>query len=344
MKLSGARIAGFLRSPDPSIRAVLVYGPDSGVVRERVAQLARTIVPDLKDPFRVAEFSASLLKEDPGRLVDEACALSFGGGRRAIIVRGAGDIATPACKTLATAPRNDSLVVLEGDDLGKRSSLRVLFEETDGFAALPCYQDDQASLGELIAETFRAERILAEPDALHFLTDRLGADRALTRSELAKIILYVGGSGRLSLADAMACVGDSAALSMDDLAMAVAEGDQSALQRTLERLLLEGNQPVGLIRVLARHFQRLHLCTGLIAQGKTPDQAMAGLRPPVFFRDAPRFKTQLQRWSAARLAQALDILLSAETDCKTTGLPAAAICGRAFMQLARAAGAPARRR
>jgi DNA polymerase-3 subunit delta len=344
VKLTGARIAGFLRSPDPAIRAILVYGPDSGAVRERITLLAKRVVPDLKDPFRVADFPAASLKDEPGRLVDEACALSFGGGRRVVILRSAGDGATPACRSLLTAPPSDALVLVEGDDLGKRSSLRLLFEESDGFAALPCYLDDEASLGELITETLRAEKIQAEPDAITFLAERLGADRALTRSELAKLVLYIGGSGRLSLADAIACVGDGASLSLDDLAMAVAEGDQAGLQRILERLLSEGNQPVSVIRALNRHFQRLHLCAGQIAQGRSIEQAVGALKPPLFFRDAPRFKAQLQRWTAPRLAQALEILLTAETDCKTTGLPAAAICGRAMMQLARAAGAGARRR
>jgi hypothetical protein len=35
MKLASARVEGFLRRPDPEIRAVLLYGPDAGLVRER---------------------------------------------------------------------------------------------------------------------------------------------------------------------------------------------------------------------------------------------------------------------------------------------------------------------
>mgnify|MGYP003340380061 CR=1 FL=1 len=57
MKLDSRSIPGFLASPDPEIRAVLLYGPDEGKVRERGADLARKIVPDLNDPFRIAEFT-----------------------------------------------------------------------------------------------------------------------------------------------------------------------------------------------------------------------------------------------------------------------------------------------
>ena len=48
-------------------------------------------------------------------------------------------------------------------------------------------------------------------------------------------------------------------------------------------------------------------------------------------------KGQLQRWSAERLGTALDLLVAAELDCKTTGLPAEAMCGRCLTQLTVAA-------
>ncbi|HSV30176.1 MAG TPA: DNA polymerase III subunit delta, partial [Candidatus Omnitrophota bacterium] len=95
---------------------------------------------------------------------------------------------------------------------------------------------------------------------------------------------------------------------------------------------------VSVLRTLSRHFQRLHLAAGLMAQGKSVDQAMAALKPPVIFKAADRFKRQLSRWPADRLGRALELLLEAEAECKTTGMPAAESCSRAVMQLCRAAG------
>jgi len=71
---------------------------------------------------------------------------------------------------------------------------------------------------------------------------------------------------------------------------------------------------------------------------------VAALKPPVHFRSVQGMQDQLRRWSPDTLGKALDLLLEAEIDCKTTGLPAAEICGRAVMSLARAAGRSGRRR
>src|SRR5712691_8070383 len=117
MKLAGGRVEAFLRRPDPDIRAVLLYGPDAGLVRERAEAVARTVCPDLRDPFRVADLAASVLAADPARLADEAAQISLTGGRRVIRVREAGDALAPLFARFLADAVGDTLVVAEAGDL-----------------------------------------------------------------------------------------------------------------------------------------------------------------------------------------------------------------------------------
>lgn len=338
MKLASNRIEGFLKAPDAAVQIILVYGPDAGLVKERVARLTRSVCPDATDPFRIADLTVAGLRDDPARLSDEAAAIAMTGGRRVVRLHDAGDGVTTTVQSFLDHPLGDALVLLEAGELGPRSSLRKLIEGADNAVALPCYADEGGSLEAVIHESLRAQGLTAEPDAVAWLADHLGGDRLLTRSELEKLALYMGGSGRVRLADAAACVGDTAALSLDDLSMACAEGDHQTAQRILERLYREGTSPIAVLRSLQRHFQRLHLAAGAMVQGKSPDQALAVLRPPPHFRVAEHMRSQLVRWPAERLSPALDLLLNAEVDCKSTGMPAEEICSRTIMQLTRAAG------
>lgn len=338
MKLTGAKAEGFLKAPDAAIRVVLVFGPDSGLVRERVTRLIKGVVADPNDPFRVAELTPAILKDDPARLADEAAAMALTGGRRVVVVRDAGDSVASLFQGFLTNPMGDALVVVEAGELGPRSSLRKLMEGADNGAALASYADEGGSLSHVIQEELRAASLTAESDALAFLMDHLGGDRRLTRAELQKLTLYMGGPGRVRLEDAVACIGDTASLSMDDLSLATADGDHATAQRVLDRLFREGTHAVAVLRALSRHFQRLHYAAGLMAQGKSADQAMAALKPPVIFKAADRFRRQLGRWPADRAGRALEVLIETEADCKTTGMPAEELCSRAIIQLARAAG------
>lgn len=335
MKITGAKLTAFLKAPDPGAQCVLLYGPDRGLVRERADILARKVVDDLSDPFRVVELTAAPLRSDPARLADEAAAISFTGGRRVVRIRDAADALTKLLKAFIEHPAGDALVLLEAGELGPRSSLRRLFEQADMAAAIACYGDDARSLSGVIRETLQRHGLTASPEALAYLNESLGADRVLTRNELEKLALFKGQPGTITIEDARACVGDTMTASMDDVAYATANGDAVGLERSLARAFAEGLQAVSLIRANMRHFQRLHLVRASVEDGRRVEQAMGALRPPVIFRLAGSFKAQVGKWDRGRLSRALTVLTEAELSCKTTGLPAEAICGRAFLEIAR---------
>lgn len=338
MKIAGARVEPFLRAPSPGCSVVLLFGPDQGLVRERAQKLASGVVSDLADPFSTVDLAPAGLKSDPARLADEAAAISFGGGRRLVRVRGAGDEVTAAVKNyFATGTTDSSLVVIEAGELSNRSALRRLLEGAKEGAAIACYADDNRNLRSVIIETLKDHGLTASRDALAYLSAHLGSDRVVTRSELEKLALYKGAAGEITLEDAMACVGDSAASSLDEVIYGTGGGDPEAVDRALARVFSEGTAPVAVIRTTIRHFQRLHLVRGLMARDLPLEKAMGRLKPPVIFLRAEAFRAQARAWNEGRIARALDLLLEAEGDCKTTGMPDQAVCSRALLRIAQAA-------
>jgi DNA polymerase-3 subunit delta len=334
MKIAARSIENFLVGPDDSVAAVLLYGPDSGLVRERADRLATTVAGDAADPFRVSEVTSERLREQSSLLADEAAALTFGGGRRVVRLRAAADAQSGAVSSFLRSAVGGGLLIVESDELGPRSSLRQLFEAADNAAALPCYRDEGADLARFIAEELGREGLGLAHEARDYLAGALGGDRAVTRREIEKIIAYMGSvrTGRtVELADAVACAGDSAALSIDDLVFAIGDGNFAAVERLTTRVMQDGAAPVSILRAVGRHFLRVHL---MASAGPDRERAMRSLRPPVFSKHLPRFDAHVRRWRTARLHQALERLTRAESDCKTTGSPAETLCRRALLEIA----------
>jgi DNA polymerase-3 subunit delta len=337
VRLAPARIAAFLKRPDPEIRAVLLYGPDEGLVRERAEAVARSICPDLKDPFRVADLMASVLAGDPARLSDEAAQLSLTGGRRVVRVRGAGDALTKLFAGFLESTPGEAFIVVEAGELPSRSALRRAFEAARSAVAIGCYPDTPRELAAVIRETLAANRVTASRDAGQFLVEHLGGDRLLTRSELEKLALYAGDGGRIEVEGARLSVSDTAALELDDAVMAAAEGDAARLERVLGRVLQEGESPVSVTRALLRHLHRLHVLAARLASGTVLEEVMRAARPPIFFKQEDSFRRQLGLWTEARLRPLLDRVAIAELHMKTTGLPAETICREAMLAVAQSA-------
>jgi DNA polymerase-3 subunit delta len=346
MKIMGARVERFLRQPDPALFAVLLYGPDEGLVRERALQLVGTVLADPKDPFGLTELGADAVRSQPGILADEARAMSLTGGRRVVRVRQASDQVSAACRGLLALPSVAALVLVDAGELGTSSSLRRLFEGAPNAAALACYRDEGRSLADMIHEQLAASGLQPEPDAMAFLVERLGVDRGITMSELAKLDLYLAPAAGdqeprpVTLEDVAAVIGDSAALGIDDLVHATALGQPAVVERVLTRMLAEGQSPVGLLRMLAGHFGRLYQLACVVEAGEPVDRAVEMARPPIIMRRRSHFKNELRRWRAPALAILAGHFLQAEIACKTTGMPAAELCRAVALRACRVAPQP----
>jgi len=343
LKLERQRIAAFLKSPDKAARACLIYGPDRGLVTERAETLARAVVPDIKDAFRVVYLAPEELGAKPARLQDESAQLALTGGRRLIWIREAGDAAgAPLAAFLKDMPPGDSFVLVEAGDLKPRSALRRAFEGAGNAAAIACYLDGPREIEALVREVLGSHRVTADAAAVQYLVASLGGDRMMSRQELEKLALYAGDGGRIGFDDAADVVGDSAELSLDDVVLGAAEGDTAGFERALHRALAEGEAPVRILRAAMRHFERLHRAGARLAQGGSEEDAIANLRPPLFFKVKDRFKRQLRLWPPRRAAAVLGALTETERQVKSAGMPAETLTRAALLRIARGALGAAR--
>ena len=122
----------------------------------------------------------------------------------------------------------------------------------------------------------------------------------------------------MTLADAAAVVGDSSALGVEDAIHAAVLGRRPELERALDRLLAEGEAPVRLIAAAASDLMRL-LRLSVVAAGGSIEAAVAGARPPIFWRQRPVRRRRSAAGRRTRLAAGLALLQAAELRCKSGG-------------------------
>lgn len=349
MKIQTRQIDAFVKSPDPKARVILVYGPDDGLVRERASTMGKTVVADLNDAFNVCSLTAEEIIEDPARLPDEAYAISMMGGDRLIRITGSVDKISPYVKEYLEKPSDQTLIIIEAENLTPRSPLRKLCEASKEAAALPCYVDDARSASGLIRETLSHAGYQSPPDVTGWLANNLTGNRQKIRSELEKLILYLGPPenykgpegtatnkrmGTITMQDATTCCGDVGAAELDDLVQAVAGRNPSKVSKTFTKLLQEGMPVIMILRVLQNHFRRLHITKARIENGDPLEKAIKSLTPPVFFKQEASFKTQVSQTSITKLENILSKLCDIEAKSKKTGYPVETLCGQTLLGIA----------
>lgn len=333
MKLTWKQIEPFVKNPDAKARVILIYGPDNGLMRERAKIIGKTIVADLDDPFNVVSLTAEILGEDPARLSDEAKAMSMMGGSRLIRISGASDKLSPIIKDYLDDPSTENLVVLEAGELPPRSSLRQLCEKAKNAAALPCYVEDERGVSSLIREVIGGNGYFINGDAVQFLTSAVMGDRSRIRNEIDKLMLYMGDEKSITIEHVQQCVADAGAGELDALVYSVAAGQAEKAMSAYHRLLGEGIVDIMILRALQNHFRRIHYTVANMATGKSIDEAVKTLSPPLFFKVENAFKGQVKKWQGPKLDMVLSKLSELEAQTKRSGAPVQTLCSQAILSI-----------
>lgn len=335
MKLAYAKITPFLNSPPKSVRVILIFGPDAGLVHDRADKLAAKLSDDKDDPFATTVMSGSTLGSNSAKLMDEMAAMPMLGGRKMVRLHQAVDGNAGPIEDFIKAPcSGDSILIIEGGELQTRSKLRKVCEgKTETAAAVPCYFEDGPQRMRTIGALLHAENLNASHDILSVLAEILPPDRMAMNSELDKLALYVKGQKDISIDDIRAIIAKAGGAEMDELIEAIAGGNVARTGTLLDYLWAEQTSPVALLRAIQRHLMRLHVARSFVDKGENATMALKQLKPPVFWKQEKPMLRQLNRWTTPRLELRLHELREAEAACKKTGTPDIALCSQLFLNM-----------
>jgi DNA polymerase-3 subunit delta len=307
--LKSSGVARFLKSPEPSCRAVLVYGPDAGLVSERASELAGIFARTRRGSTELVRLDDRDFADDPARLEVELRTKPMFAGCSIIRVTAGQRLDAASLKATLAEPSENFLIV-EAGNLRPDSGLRKVFEKDKTAVALPCYADERA-LASMIDDELAEAGLSIDSDARTYLMTQLGADQALSRSEVAKLALYAAGGESISEDDVDAIVGDAAETALENFVYAASGGDPAVALRELQRLAAAGTDNAAALAALGRHFTQLHRVASAQSAGGSFEDAVKSLRPRPHFKREPVFLAHCKRWGATRLAQALPLIQEA---------------------------------
>lgn len=325
----------------------LIHGPAELLRAEALAEIAATVAPDPE----LADLNTARLD---GRVVtlaelQNACdTLPFLAERRLVVVEGllarlAGqgrgkakqadaaaeaddkaDAPPEAIKGLAKAvlaylehvPESAALVLLEEDTASGQGLRRVQeLARADHARIITAEKPRKNDLPDWIRVRARLRRVSLEPAAVADLADSVGDDLRLLDQELLKLADYAPGR-TVTRGDVRKLVAATRAASVFELVDALGLGEGATAARLMQHALdIDGEQPLRLLGMIARQYRLLIQVKALQAQGARPPEIARTLNLGEWA--VPRFQTQANRHSFARLERAMERILAADEAIKT---------------------------
>ncbi|SFZ85082.1 DNA polymerase III, delta subunit [Devosia enhydra] len=329
--LKAHEVERYIIRPDIRVGVYLAYGPDAGLVNEVATRLVATLAGEGSDQAEIVTLDQAVLDGDAQRLAVEARSTSLFGERRVLHLRSPGK-----GTVLALAELIDDLavpIIIEAGNLAAKDPLRAFAEAQKLGRALPCYADSDEAVARLISDTFSKAGIRADADAMAAIRDSLGNDRAVTRAELEKLVLFAGPGGTVTRDDVLALCADNAALMLDAILDNAGSGHAENMERALNRAIAAKVDPQQILTMALNHFTTLRRWRLAVDGGQPARAVLDSARPRPHFSRRAAFERQLRSWDEERLASATDRVLTGINESRRNAPLSEAIARRTFLAL-----------
>ena len=224
---------------------------------------------------------------------------------------------------LAHVPESTDLVLLEPALVRKTDPVMKALESTalaPRVRILLCQYDGEwwkqdEWLLNWLTQRARQRKIKIEPAATRALTELVGHDLRLLDQELSKLLAYSANARAISVTDVKLLVSGVRERSVFEMVEALAGGNGKQAVALLQSLLAAGEQPLGILGMIAWQFRLLLQVKELMSQGQSQDAAGAALGQKPF--TMKKAWPQAQRFSLATLEWAMERLLETDIAIKT---------------------------
>lgn len=299
MKILAKDIEVFIKKIPSNIRAVLLYGPDSGLISIR-----RKII---ETSFNLAgNFRYEDIKNNPAIILDSLSSIKLFGEdlsrNKVIVIESNSSSITESITNLITEGNYRGLLLFYAGDLGTDSGLRKYFEKGLNTASVPCYIDNQVGIIQIIEQQLKLKNISYKPDLPKFLVHYVPfGNRESILNEIEKISLFIGDKQTIAIDDLQSYLDMQGEINFDNLCYQISLKQNKNIELLLTKLQNEGHNLVSITRMVIRHFNRLYQVKLSINQGKSEKNALDSLVPNVFFKYMSDFSKSLSLWDENQL-------------------------------------------
>jgi len=162
---------------------LLFYGKNEGLKNEIIKKL----IPNKKNTLIYDEKE---ILDNQDIFYENILSNSLFEKHKTIIVKRSTDKIFKIIEMLITKDVRDILIILNADNLEKKSKLRSFFEKDKKLVCVPFYPDNDQVLSKLTYNFLRNKNITISSENINLITNKCSGDREFLMNELHKIELF----------------------------------------------------------------------------------------------------------------------------------------------------------
>ena len=273
---------------------ILFYGKNEGFKKEVLNEITKKKqkiftydekeILDKEDFFYENIFSGSLFNEE-----------------KTIIIKRATDRLMKIIDNVISKELNDIKIIINSDNLEKKSKLRIFFEKSKKHICVPFYLDNEQTLSRIVINFLKDKQILISQENINLIVNKCNGDRQTLFNELQKIEAFVKSGKKLTLENLTKIINLTENHSITELV----DNCLAKNQRRTVNILNENNfvneDCIIIIRIFLNKAKKILTLAAELNKGKDINSVISSARPPIFWKDKDITKKQILKWSPEKM-------------------------------------------
>ena len=195
----------------------------------------------------------------------------------------------------------DIKIILNANVLEKKSKLRNLFEKNRDLVIVPTYKDSSITLVDIAKKFFSNYKISISQETINLLVNRCNGDRGHLKSELDKILIYIHDKKSINLEEIYKLTNLAENFSINELVDTTLSKNSQKTSDIINESNYKSEDGILILRTFLQKAKRLLNLYEKQNENTNLDILIDNHRPPIFWKDKPIVKRQLENWSMQRI-------------------------------------------
>ena len=266
----------------------LLYGKNNGFKNE----FTKNIIKKKNNVFNYEEKDILDNKDD---FIEDLLTKSLFDDRKIIIIKRSTDKILSIIEDVLSKKIKD-IIILNADNLEKKSKLRSFFEKDKKLICIPFYPDNEQTLSKLAYNFFKNKNIAISQANINLIINKCNGDREALLNELNKIEHYVKEGKKISSDEIIKLTNLNENHSVLELVDNCLAKNKKKIIDILNENNFNNEDCIMITRSFLNKSKKILQLATEFEKNKNIELTISSAKPPIFWKDKEITKKQVCQW------------------------------------------------
>jgi DNA polymerase III subunit delta len=266
----------------------LFYGKNNGFKNEFTKNIN-------KKKYYILNYEEKEIFENKDKFIENLLTKSLFDERKIIIIKRSTDKILSLVEDLHSKKVED-IIILNADNLEKKSKLRTFFEKNKKLICVPFYPDNEQTLSKLAHNFFKNKNVAISQANINLIINKCNGDREILLNELNKIEYYSKNGKKVSSDEIIKLTNLNENYSVSELVDNCLAQNKKKIINILNENNFTNEDCILITRTFLNKSKKILLMSTEFEKNRNIELTISSAKPPIFWKDKEITKRQINQW------------------------------------------------